>query len=314
VTYLELDDELRLDPGAKIPPAGTGPSLFAFPAQSNFSGVKHPLGMIDEARELGYRVVLDAAAYAPTSAVDLSTVRPDFMSVAFYKMFGYPTGLGALIARREALAELVRPWFAGGTVEFVSTQTGVHRLRADAESFEDGTPNFLGIAAVPRGLAFLRDVGMEHVSGHILQLTERILRILTSARHAGGAPAVVLYGPTDTVARGGTVAFNMLDADGRVVPFGLVERAAAAVGISVRGGCFCNPGAAEKALDLQPDEALDCFQSIPHGSFSLSRFAACMGPDAPIGALRVSVGIPTVDADLDRFETFIADFVANPPE
>jgi selenocysteine lyase/cysteine desulfurase len=314
VQYLELDDELRLAPGEKLPPAGSGPSLFAFPAQSNFSGVKHPLRLIEEAQSLGYRVVLDAAAYAPTSTVDFKTVRPDFMSVAFYKMFGYPTGLGALIARREALSELVRPWFAGGTVEFVSTQTGVHRLRADAQSFEDGTPNFLGIAAVPRGLGFLRDVGMQHVSGHVARMTDRILGILSTIRHPNGAPAVVCYGPQDTVDRGGTVAFNMLTTDGHVVPFGLVEREAATVGISVRGGCFCNPGCAEKALDLQADEALDCFESIPHGSFSLGRFAQCMGPDAPIGALRVSVGIPTVDADLDRFEAFISDFVANPPE
>lgn len=314
ITYLPLDDDLRLAADAVIPPAGDGPSLFAFPGQSNFSGVKHPLSLIEEARELGYRVLLDAAAYAPTNRVDLEEFRPDFAAVAFYKMFGYPTGLGALIARKEALRELVRPWFAGGTVEFVSTQTGVHRLRADAESFEDGTPNFLGIAAVPRGLGFLREVGMQNVTEHVARMTERVLQILAAARHGDGTPAVVLYGPEDTKDRGGTVAFNLLDPDGRVVPFGIVERAAAAVGISVRGGCFCNPGAAEKALDLHADEALECFESIPHGGFSLGRFASCMGPDAAVGALRVSVGIPTVSADLDRFQEFLAAFVARIPE
>jgi selenocysteine lyase/cysteine desulfurase len=313
ITYLPLDDELRMAPDAGIPSAGSGPSLFAFPAQSNFSGVKHPLSLVDDARELGYRVVLDAAAFAPTSVLDLGRVRPDFGTVSFYKMFGYPTGLGALIARKEALAELVRPWFAGGTVEYVSTQTGVHRLRADAESFEDGTPNFLGIAAVPRGLAFLRDVGMERVTAHVEEMTARVLEILGSARLPGGQPAVALYGPGTTADRGGTVAFNMLDADGRVLPFGVVERAASRVGISVRGGCFCNPGAAEKALDLPATEALECFESIPQGAFSLGRFAECMGPDAAVGALRVSVGIPTNDADLDRLAAFITDFCAEQP-
>ncbi len=310
VSYLPLDDELRLDRDAELPDAGPGSSLFAFPAQSNFSGVKHPLSLVTRARDAGYRVVLDAAAYAPTSRLDLSEVPADFVSVAFYKMFGYPTGLGALLARKEALVELVRPWFAGGTVEFVSTQTGVHRLRADAESFEDGTPNFLGIAAVPRGLAFLREVGMERVSAHVAGMTERVLRILGEVRYPDGSPAVVLYGPRDIADRGGTVAFNVLDPDGRVVPFGEVERAAAAVGISVRGGCFCNPGAAEKALDLPAAEALECFESIPHGDFSLSRFARCMGPDAAVGALRVSVGIPTVGADLTRFAAFVQEFAA----
>jgi molybdenum cofactor sulfurtransferase len=311
-TYLELDDELRLAPDARIPPAGPEPSLFAFPAQSNFSGVKHPLDLVGQARELGYRVLLDAAAYAPTSALDVGSVRPDFVSVAFYKMFGYPTGLGALIARKDALQELVRPWFAGGTVEYVSTQTGVHRLRDDAESFEDGTPNFLGIAAVPRGLSFLRDVGMDRIAEHIEDMTERVLEILLSARHPDGKPAVVVYGPATTEMRGGTVSFNMIDEKGAVVPFGIVERAASAMGISVRGGCFCNPGAAEKALDLQADQALSCFESIPRGAFTLGKFAACMGPDSAVGALRVSVGIPTNVADLDRFERFIDGFWSRP--
>ncbi|HIQ11754.1 MAG TPA: hypothetical protein EYH29_02680, partial [Caldilineales bacterium] len=40
----------------------------------------------------------------------------DFTPISFYKMFGYPTGVGALIARREALRKLVRPWFGGGAV------------------------------------------------------------------------------------------------------------------------------------------------------------------------------------------------------
>jgi selenocysteine lyase/cysteine desulfurase len=31
-------------------------------------------------------------------------VRPEFVALSFYKMFGYPTGIGALIARRDALA------------------------------------------------------------------------------------------------------------------------------------------------------------------------------------------------------------------
>lgn len=313
VIYVGLDDDLRMDPGAEIPPAPDDTSLFAFPAQSNFSGVKHPLSLVERAKALGYTVILDAAAYVPTSQLDLSRVRPDFTCVSFYKMFGYPTGLGALIARHDALARLRRPWFAGGTVEYVSTQTGVHRLRADAESFEDGTPNFLGIAAVPRGLAFLRQAGMDRVTRHVERLTGRVLSILSSARHPDGSPAAVLYGPKTTEARGGTVAFNMLDAHGRVMPYAPIERAAAAVGISLRGGCFCNPGAAERALDLPAEEALSCFESIPHGTFTLNRFAMCMGPDAAVGALRISVGIPTNDADLDRLETFIAELVAHPP-
>lgn len=306
--YLPLDSELRLAAGAEIPGAGEGPSLFAFPGQSNFSGVKHPLSLIGKARSLGYRTVLDAAAFAPTNRLDLSEISPDFVCIAFYKMFGLPTGLGALLVRKEALAELQRPWFAGGTVEFVSVQNRVHRLRDDAESFEDGTPNFLGIAAMPRGLAFLQDVGMDKVTRHVSEMTGRILDILDGACLPDGSPAVELYGPRSTQDRGGTVAFNLRDPQGHVVPYGDVERAASAVGISLRGGCFCNPGAAERALDLPPHEALECFQAIPRGSFTLKKFARCIGEEHAVGALRVSVGIPTTHADLDRFQDFLDDY------
>ena len=71
------------------------PNLFAFPAQSNFSGVKHPLSLIDRAQERGWRVLLDATAFAPTNPLDLNVAAPDFVVLSFYKMFGYPTGLGA---------------------------------------------------------------------------------------------------------------------------------------------------------------------------------------------------------------------------
>ena len=313
-SYLPLDRELRLSADAVIPAAGDGPSLFAFPGQSNFSGVKHPLDLIGRARAVGYRTVLDAAAFAPTNRLDLGQISPDFVSIAFYKMFGLPTGLGALLARREALRELERPWFAGGTVEYVSVQNHIHRLRDDAEAFEDGTPNFLGIAAMPRGLAFLSDVGMECVTAHVGEMTERLLEILGAACRPDGSPAVVLYGPRTTERRGGTVAFNLRDGRGGVLPYGDVERAASTVGISLRGGCFCNPGAAERALDLPSQRALECFQSIPHGSFTLRKFARCLGEEHAVGALRVSVGIPTTHADLDRFEAFLTDFCARQGE
>src|SRR6185436_2669316 len=117
VRYLPLDDELRLDAPQPIvaeEARGEG-GLLAFPAQSNFSGVRHSLSLITLAKSLGYDVLLDAAAYVPGHAFSLHECPADFIALSFYKLFGYPTGLGALVARREALARLRRPWFAGGT-------------------------------------------------------------------------------------------------------------------------------------------------------------------------------------------------------
>jgi molybdenum cofactor sulfurtransferase len=308
-TYLPLDEDLRRDVSVAIPPAGQGPSLFSFPAQSNLSGVRHPLALVHQARALGYDVLLDAAAFVPTSQLDLGVVPADFTCVSFYKMFGFPTGVGALIARREALARLQRPWFAGGTVEFVSVENRMHRLVSGAGAFEDGTLNFLGLAAVQSGLAFLRDIGMDRVHIRVNDLTARLLEILGNARHPNGAPALRVYGPMSVVDRGGTVSFNMLDAEGHLIPYGSVERAAGEEGIALRGGCFCNPGAAERALELPGQAMLECLEVIPPGSFSLKALAECLGGDVAVGALRASVSIPTTDADLDRFESFLASFL-----
>ena len=95
VRYARLDDELRLDDEEGLLTRASAPSLYAFPAQSNFSGVQHPLGVIDAAQRAGYAVLLDAAAFVPTNPLRLDVVRPEFVALSFYKMFGYPTGLGA---------------------------------------------------------------------------------------------------------------------------------------------------------------------------------------------------------------------------
>lgn len=83
------------------------------------SNSKNPLSLIQYASSLGYNTLLDAAALAPTSVVSLTDVPVDAMAMSFYKMFGYPTGVGALIAKESFLTKLERPWFAGGTVDIV---------------------------------------------------------------------------------------------------------------------------------------------------------------------------------------------------
>ena len=133
-------------------------NLFAYPAQSNFSSVQHPLEWVKRAHDAGWDVLLDAAAFVPTSQLDLSVVKPDFVPISFYKMFGYPTGLGALIARKDALAKLHRPWFAGGTITVASVQGDKYYLADGAAAFEDGTLDYLNIPAIEIGLKHLESI------------------------------------------------------------------------------------------------------------------------------------------------------------
>ncbi|MGZ7032218.1 MAG: aminotransferase class V-fold PLP-dependent enzyme, partial [Thermoanaerobaculia bacterium] len=282
ISYLPLDRELRL--ASKLPDVRSG--LLAFPAQSNFSGVRHPLQLVEEAHDRGLDVLLDIAAFAPSHALSLRECKADFAALSFYKLFGYPTGVGALIARREALPRLRRPWFSGGTVVYASVLADTHRLRARHEAFEDGTPDFLGIAALPAGFALLQEVGMDRLSRHVAGLASILLEGLRAMPH------VRIYGPTDMKDRGGTVVFNVRD-----VPFSVVEERAAAAGVSLRGGCFCNPGASEVAFGLDAGRTASCLDAIGE-SFTVERFASCV--DSEVGAVRISIGLANNADDIHR--------------
>ena len=88
-------------------------------------------------------MLLDAAAFAPTNRLDLCAAPADFVSISFYKMFGYPTGVGSVACSPVCLGRLERPWFAGGTINFASVQGQAHVLSPNEAAFEDGTLNYL---------------------------------------------------------------------------------------------------------------------------------------------------------------------------
>ena len=88
-------------------------NLFAYPAQSNFTGVQHPLEWIAQAQAKGWDVLLDAASFAPSNRLDLSRWHPDFVDLSFYKIFGYPTGTGCLLVRKTAAAKVAASLVCG---------------------------------------------------------------------------------------------------------------------------------------------------------------------------------------------------------
>jgi selenocysteine lyase/cysteine desulfurase len=309
VRYVPLGGDLRVaDLTAHLDCADCKkPNLFAFPAQSNFSGVKHPLEWIETAREHGYHVLLDAAAFVPTNRLDLARWTPDFVCLSFYKMFGFPTGVGALLARKNGLGELHRPWFSGGTVRFVSAQNQVFLPHVTGRAFEDGTPNYLGIAAAGAGLDFVGRIGVEAIHAHVMRHTGLLMECLNGLRHSNGAPMVRVYGPDTLEGRGGTIAFNLLDPAGELVDFRVVEQRANEANISIRTGFFCNPGAAEFAFDYHDEEAFRCIQTLTAETFTLQQFSDCMG-DQAVGAVRASLGIASNEADVERLVEVLESF------
>lgn len=285
-------------------------NLFAYPAQSNFSGVQHDLALIDEAQKRGWHVMLDVAAYVPTNRLDLSQIHPDFLSISFYKMFGYPTGIGALIARKDALMRLQRPWFAGGTISITSVQgAGWHYLLEDHAAFEDGTVNYLSIPAVEIGLRHIESVGIDRIHDRVQALTGWLLSQMSSLKHQNGAPLATIYGTLSTEDRGGTISFNLEDPQGKRFDYRRIEMLAGEDNISLRTGCFCNPGTGEIVHDITRSEMETMFSATEPISFDELYETLTTTYEKYPSTIRISVGIASNFADVFAFIAFLKTFI-----
>jgi len=284
-----------------------GNNLFAYPAQSNFSGVQHPLAWIELAQSKGWDVLLDAAAFVPTNRLDLSVYKPQFVTISFYKMFGYPTGVGCLLARKDALHKLHRPWFAGGTITVASVQGDTFYMAEGEAGFEDGTINYLSLPAIEIGLKHLATIGIDTIHERVRTLTGWLLDNLLTIHHSNSNPVVRLYGPPNTHMRGGTITVNFYDPNGQIIDHRHIETEANKVNISLRTGCFCNPGGGEVALGLSKTELVGCFTQS-EDRLTIDDFRLCIDGKSS-GAVRISVGLATNFTDVHHFIQFAQGFV-----
>ncbi|HMT77779.1 MAG TPA: aminotransferase class V-fold PLP-dependent enzyme, partial [Saprospiraceae bacterium] len=249
------------------------------------------------AHDLGYDVLLDAAAFVPTSKLDLKQVHPEFVTISFYKIFGYPTGIGCLLIRKSVFHKLQKPWFAGGTVTMVSVAAPNSFLVNNHERFEDGTLNYLDIPAIKNGLEYIESIGIDRINDRIKHLTIGLIDQLQRLQHSNGVPVVKIFGPKDTNVRGGNIVMNFYNADGSIVPFENIDIIAKDKNISIRSGCFCNPGIDEINNCITNEEMTQYFVSRDEGDYhDMVHYLGKMR-----GATRVSMGIATTTKDLEIF-------------
>ena len=123
-------------------------------------------------------------------------VKPDFVPLSFYKIFGYPTGVGCLLAKKTALRKLQRPWFAGGTITIISVQGPWHYPVNPPDSGQH-----LNLPAVEIGLRHIDKIGVEVIHKRVTCLTGWLLEQMTALKHSNGASLVQIYGPTDLTNR-----------------------------------------------------------------------------------------------------------------
>ena len=100
--------------------------LLVLPLECNFGGTRPDLSSLDKTLQsintsntnTNYHLdnqrythkwytLLDIAKAAATSHINLCDLNPDFACVSFYKLFGYPTGIGALFVKRSCIPMLL---------------------------------------------------------------------------------------------------------------------------------------------------------------------------------------------------------------
>lgn len=286
--------------------------LFAFPPEENFAGIKYPLKYInlfkntdlpDKFAHGRWFTLIDAAAYLPTSELNLKKFPADFVVVSFYKLFGFPN-LGALIVRNEIIPELRKMGFSGGSVVMATCSKDFALLQPRGCSrFEDGTVPFLSIVALKEGFKAINELGIKNITKHTWCLTRELYLRMSRIRHENGRPVVRIYGKhnkNDVLLQGPIVTLNFLNNTGGYVGYNEVMTNAAKENIHIRVGCFCNPGGCTKANGLNDDQVEEYYQNKTscHDSIDLIN-------GIPLGAVRISLGAYSTMEDVEAFTNFV---------
>ncbi|XP_070697014.1 molybdenum cofactor sulfurase isoform X2 [Pempheris klunzingeri] len=300
------------------------PHLFCYPAQSNFSGRKYPLSHVKgiQARRLypacdhqgRWFVLLDAASHVSCSPLNLQDCPADFIPISFYKMFGFPTGLGALLVRNDAAGILKKTYFGGGTAAaYLSGEDYYVHAENISDRFEDGTVSFLDIIAVNHGFESLYRItgGMHNIQQHTFGLARYTYMLLSSLCHGNGRPVAQIYAEgqfESPSTQGAILNFNLVDSHGQIIGYSQVDRMASLYDIHLRTGCFCNTGACQAFLGITNQQIK---RNLQAGHVCGDTIDLVDGQ--PTGSVRVSFGYMSTFEDCQKFLNFVAEcFVEKP--
>ncbi len=190
--HLDLEDLREKVKGAKA---------VGVTAVSNVLGTVNPIREIGViAHEAGAAVLVDAAQAAPHLPLDVATWGADAVALTGHKMLG-PTGIGALWVAADRLTEM-SPVYGGG--EMIKTVGfGQYEPAEPPHKFEAGTMPVAEAVGWAAAVRYLDKLGMAEVREHEISLNRYALETLA------GINGLKMYGPSDSEARGGLVAFTI---------------------------------------------------------------------------------------------------------
>ncbi|KAM3193732.1 hypothetical protein ACQJBY_070393 [Aegilops geniculata] len=300
-------------------------NLFAFPSECNFSGQKFNLNLVKLIKEgnlVGlpsqqqqgqWMVLIDAAKGCATEPPNLDVYPADFVVCSFYKIFGYPTGLGALIIKNEAASLLKKTYFSGGTVAAsIADIDFVQKRKSIEQVLEDGTISFLSIASLRHGFKIIEMLTTSAIARHTSSLATYVRTKMLDMKHRNKKNVCIIYGQEASkvadLKTSPTITFNLKREDGTWFGYREVEKLASLSGIHLRTGCFCNPGACAKYLGLSH---LDLVSNFEAGHVCWDDNDVIKGK--PTGAVRISFGYISTYQDAEEFLKFLqSSFVSKP--
>ena len=271
-----------------------GINLVAFPAECNFSGKLFNQDKIEELKDEDTFVLLDTAKYLTARKM---YSRPDFIPVSFYKIFGELTGLGALIIHKRTLPKLNKKYFGGGTYSLNLSVEHTFKTRDVPECLEDGTINFLSIIKLNNTI---KQNPYYYSKNKSVEITKYALSELKKLRHYNNIQLVETYGINDNKEHGSIIAFNLKDHNDDYIGFKDVEKLCDINNIKIRSGCFCNPGACNKYLNISSETSISHFEK---GNKCWDMKDIIDGK--PTGAIRISFGLNSTYDDVEKFILFL---------
>ncbi|KAF2010164.1 PLP-dependent transferase [Aaosphaeria arxii CBS 175.79] len=293
----------------------TIPTLFAYPAQSNMNGRRLPITWASNIRfspaHRNTYTLLDVAALVSTSQLDLSTDdhSPDFVTLSFYKIFGFPD-VGALLVRKPVSHIFnQRRYFGGGTTEMITCDENhwVAKKPRLCDRLEDGTLPIRNILALNIAIDAHKNLfrGFDSISKHTTWLAKSLYDRLSQMRHQNGISLCSIYLDPDSTygdptTQGATVTFNIRRPDGSWISSASIGEMALKHNILIRTGSLCNPAGMANALGLTSTNIRDAYDSgFRCGQPNDVRFGV------PMGMVRASLGPMSTVEDVDVFVKFV---------
>jgi len=174
---------------------------FSFTSMSNVLGTINPVQhLCAAAHKVGAIAIVDACQSVPHQPTDVQAWDADFAVFSSHKMCG-PSGVGVLWGR-ESLLEAMPPFLGGGNMIADVRLDGFTTAEVPAK-FEAGTPAIAEVVALGSAVKYLKDLGMNNVRQHEIELSTYVLNTL-NARFGND---ITIHGPTNPELRGATFSF-----------------------------------------------------------------------------------------------------------